>query len=143
MTSLLGALAAGPLARRRGAGRAVAVGLFFSAAGAFVVPLAHGRTWLSAALLVLSQVLTDPAATIYEINAVSLRQATAGEAVLARINGAFEVLGLGAMLLGAMAGGAFGERFGLRATLLAGAGVGFAASLFTRFSRAWEAKAPA
>src|SRR5262249_17922624 len=67
VTSMLGAMAAGPLGRRLGTGPAMAFGLFFSGLGTLLVPLARGATLLSGALLVGNQMITDPAHTVYEI----------------------------------------------------------------------------
>jgi MFS family permease len=120
VTSLLGALAAGPLTRRIGAGPTMIGGLCFTGLGVLFVPLARGATPLSAAFLVANQVVTDPAYTVYEINQVSLRQAVTPDRLLGRVNATLRFLGFGAMLLGTLLGGLLGQHAGLRATLLLG-----------------------
>jgi MFS family permease len=121
LTSLGGAIMAAPLARRLGTGPTLVLGLLFSALGTLVVPMAHGATWLAAALLIANQIITDPAHTVYEINQVSLRQTVTPEHLLGRVNATMEFLALGATLLGTLLGGLLGERIGLRATLTIGA----------------------
>jgi MFS family permease len=129
VTSLLGAMVAGPLARRLGIGPALALGLFISGLGLLAVPLARGATLLSGALLVANQMITDPAHTIYEINQRSLRQAITPDRVLGRVNASLEFVGLGAALLGALVGGGLGGKIGLRATLFVACGGSLLAAL--------------
>jgi predicted MFS family arabinose efflux permease len=140
LTSLLGAMAAGPLARQLGIGRTLALGLFFSSLGILVVPLARGATLLSGALLVANQMITDPAHTIYEINQRSLRQAITPDRVLGRVNASLEFVGLGATLYGALAGGWLGEKIGLRATLFAATAASFLAALWLFVSSVWRVR---
>ncbi len=130
VSSLLGAVAAAPIARRMGTGRAIVIGLIFSGIGVLVVPLAHGATLLAGALLVANQVITDPAYTIYEINQVSLRQTVTPDRLQGRVHAALECAGLGAALLGAMVGGLLGEAIGLRSTLVVGTAGSFLAALW-------------
>jgi predicted MFS family arabinose efflux permease len=130
VTSLLGAMAAGPLARRLGIGPTLALGLFFSSLGILAVPLARGATLFSAALLIANQMITDPAHTIYEINQRSLRQSITPDRVLGRVNASLEFVGLGATLLGSLAGGGLGEKIGLRATLFVACGGSLLAALW-------------
>jgi MFS family permease len=140
VTSMLGAIAAGPLARRLGTGPALALGLFCSSVGFLLVPLARGATLLSGALLVGNQMITDPAHTVYEINQRSLRQAIAPDRVLGRVNASLEFVGLGANLLGALAGGWLGGKIGLRATLFAAAGGSLLAALWLFLSPVWRVR---
>jgi predicted MFS family arabinose efflux permease len=130
VTSLLGAMAAGPLARRLGIGPTLALGLLFSSVGLLLVPLARGATLLAGGLLVANQMITDPAHTIYEINQRSLRQSITPDRVLGRVNASLEFIGLGASLLGALVGGGLGGKIGLRATLFAAAAASFLAALW-------------
>jgi len=73
-------------------------------------------------------VLGDGAATLYQINQVSLRQAVAPERLLGRITASVHFFGLAAMLAGPLAGGLSGEIAGVRMTLFAG---GFGTTLST------------
>lgn len=129
VASMLGAMAAGPTARRLGVGPAMAIGLLGSALGVLVVPLAHGATRFAMAALIANQVVTDPAHTLYEINQVSLRQTLVADELQGRINGVMEFAGLGATLLGALIGGLLGGWIGLRAALFAGGCISLLAAL--------------
>jgi hypothetical protein len=71
------------------------------------VPLAKGTTLTEALFLILQQLLGDDAATIHQINQVSLRQAITPER-LGRVKPA-EFFGLGAMLAGSLLGGLLGK----------------------------------
>jgi MFS family permease len=140
VTSLLGAMAAGPLARRLGIGPTLTLGLFFSSLGTLLTPLAHGATLFSGALLVGNQMITDPAHTIYEINQRSLRQSIAPDRVLGRVNASLEFVSLGAALVGSLAGGCLGGEIGLRPTLFAAVGGSFLAALWLFLSPVWRLK---
>ena len=130
ITSLLGALAAGRLASRIGIGRTMTAGLLFAGLGTLLTPLAHGATWLSGTLLVLTQLISDPAHTVYNINELSLRQTVTPERLQGRVNATLEFLSLGATLLGAMLGGILGQKIGLRPTVVLGTFGAFAAALW-------------
>ena len=119
--SLVGALVAGRSARRLGIGPTMVVALVLTGVGMLFVPLARGATVLTVLLLVAQQLVTDPAATVYEINQVSLRQAVTPGRVLGRVNASIRFVGMAAMLVGALLGGALGEWLGLRPTLVLGA----------------------
>jgi MFS family permease len=140
VTSLMGAMGAGPAQQRWGVGPSLAAAVLVSGLGVLLVPLARGATLLSGALLIAQQIITDPAYTVYEINQVSLRQAVTPHAMLGRVNGCLEFVGLGAMLLGALTGGFLGEQLGLRTTLIIGSGGSFLAALWLRFSPVWRVK---
>ena len=72
-------------------------------------------------LLILPQLTGDGAATIYEINDISLRQAIAPQRLLGRVNASTHFLKLGAMVAGTLIGGVLGESMGVRMTLFVGA----------------------
>jgi predicted MFS family arabinose efflux permease len=130
VTSLVGAMAAGPAARKFGVGRTMILGLFFSAAGGLAITFAHGATWPAAGLLIANQLITDPAHTLYDIHQMSLRQSIVPERLQGRVNATFEFIGLGATLLGALLGGQLGERLGLRTMITGGVMMGFLAALW-------------
>ncbi len=121
ISSLFGAVAAGPAARRLGLGPALIAGLLLVGISMFFIPLAEGATVAAALLLIAQQLAGDGMYTIFEINQVSLRQAIAPERLLGRINATVQFLSLGASLAGSLAGGVLGEMIGVRATLVAGA----------------------
>ncbi|MDQ3855187.1 MAG: MFS transporter, partial [Chloroflexota bacterium] len=115
-SSLLGALLATRLARRWGIGPAMIGCLVLAGFGSCLIPLAEGATLLSAALLIAQQLTGDGAYTAYDINQLSLRQLVAPERLLGRVNASMRFVGLGATLLGTVAGGWLGGAIGLRAT---------------------------
>lgn len=118
VTSLLGALIAGTAVRRLGIGRALILSLVVWGLGGLLIPLARGGAAL--ALLVGSQVVSDPAYAVYDINALSLRQSLAPDGVLGRVNASIRFVGLGAMVIGSLAAGLLGGLLGLRPTLVLG-----------------------
>lgn len=129
VTSFLGALVAAPVAHRLGTGGAMVAGLLVMAGGTFLVPLAEGTTLLSAVLLVANQLITDPAATVYNINETTLRQSIVPDRLLGRVGATLRFLGLGLSITGAVVGGALGETLGVRVALIVGAGGGIVSAL--------------
>lgn len=120
VTSLLGALAAAPAARRLGAGRTMVLSLVMVGLGSLFVPLATGPNLVGGLLLVANQLVTDPAWTLYDIHQVSLRQQIAPERLLGRVNASVRFLGMTANLVGAVVGGLLGGWIGLRTTIVVG-----------------------
>jgi MFS family permease len=130
ITSLLGALAAGPIMRALGLGNTIAGSLFLAGVGMLFVPLAPGPTVAGIILLALNQVVTDPAWTIFEINQTSLRQSLVEDAVRGRVEATFRFAAVAARFVGLGAAAYLGEKLGLRTALLLGcAGVGAGALL--------------
>ena len=121
ISSLIGAVAAAPATRRFGIGRAMIVGVLITGIAMFFIPLAQGSTLTAALLLIMQQISGDGAATIYQINQVSLRQAITPERLLGRVNASVQFLGLGGTLAGSLLGGLLGEMIGVRMTLFLGA----------------------
>ena len=134
VSSLVGAVVAAPTTRRFGIGPAMIVGLLLSGIALFFIPLARGSTLSAALLLILQQTAGDGAATIYEINQVSLRQAITPERLLGRVNATTEFLGLAATLAGSLLGGLLGEMIGVRASLFLGAAGTLLSALWLVFS---------
>ena len=90
------------------------------AVGTTLVPLATNASMVAVALLVAQQLVSDPAATVYDINQVSLRQAITPDRLQGRVNASMRVLEVGATLAGSLVGGALGETIGIRATFASG-----------------------
>jgi MFS family permease len=130
ITSLLGALAAGPVTRALGLGNTLAGSLLIAAIGMLFVPLAPGPTLAGITLLALNQIVCDPAWTIFEINQTSLRQGLVADAVRGRVEATFRFAAVAARFIGLGAAAYLGERLGLRTALLLGcAGMGSGAVL--------------
>ena len=121
VASLIGALAAGRLARFP-IGPVLIACFVAAAVGQALVPLATAAGPVAVALLVAQQFVSDPAATVYEINQVSLRQGMVPAALLGRVNATVRVSEVGAQILGALLGGYVGDAYGARAALVVGVG---------------------
>jgi MFS family permease len=117
--SLIGAAMSTRVTARFGAGPALIGSLVILAIGQGSIALATS-VGLFAVVVMLGQQLTDAFWLYYESTSMSLRQLNAPEAMLGRINGAFESLEFVGLLLGAGLGALLGEFVGLRATLVTG-----------------------
>jgi len=130
VTSLLGALAAERVACRTGVGNTLALALVVAAIGGAFVPLAPDATLAGIALLILNQLVSDPAFTIFEIHQSSLRQTRVDDTVRGRAEATFRFAGTAARLAGLCAAAVLGEHLGLRTTMLLGcAGIALAGVL--------------
>jgi MFS family permease len=122
VTSLAGAVMADRCRRTLGFGGATMLGLTMGAAGVLLMSFSPAASVVAVLLLVGQQTISDPGWTIYEINAVSLRQSIAPERLQGRINAAFRFGGLVATLVGSVAAGVVADSIGARPVLVAGAG---------------------
>ncbi|MFF9409542.1 MFS transporter [Streptomyces anandii] len=111
---LAGSMLTPRLNARIGVGPAIVVGAALNAG--FVVAACAPRTG-TVPWLLLGFTVTAVGVSIWNVNAVSLRQATTEDAMLARMNAANRFLIWGTMPLGAAAGGLLAGQFGLRATV--------------------------
>jgi Na+/melibiose symporter-like transporter len=122
LTSFFGAVVADWCRRRFGAGGAMIVGMSLGGLGMILILGAPPSiVGLTAAVLVAQQIISDPGWTVYEINAVSLRQAIAPERLLGRVNAATRFSGLVAMLASSLVAGAIAGATSPRVALAAGA----------------------
>jgi MFS family permease len=121
----------------RALGPRAAMGVSLGAAGLAVaaLALAPGATSLGAALIALQQ-LGDAGFVVFEIHALSRRQAAAPAELQGRIHGTFSFLSSWAMLAGALLGGLLGDALGPRATIAVAGGA------FVALALAWWAFAP-
>jgi len=95
-----------------------------------LIPLAHGPAPGPLVFLMISQLFGDWAYTTYLVNELTLRQRSAPDEMLGRVNAAMQLLTRGVFPIGALIGGFVAQNFGVRTTLaVAVAGVG-AASLW-------------
>jgi predicted MFS family arabinose efflux permease len=97
--------------------------LFFVAAANALLPFARTADWIAVALLLVPQLLSDPAETIFNIHSTTLRQVLAPDAWLGRVNGSFRVLEVGAVITGSLIAAWTGEHLGLRTTMWIAAGL--------------------
>ncbi len=128
-SSLVGAAVTPAFVRRIGVGPTMIFGLLFAAAGQALIPFAREANAVAVGLLVGGQLVTDPGAVLFEINGVSLRQAVTPPELLGRVNGSIRFGEFTLMIAGTLIGGVLGEYVGLRAALIAGAVVFFAAAV--------------
>lgn len=118
--ALIGALLAGPTARRFGPGPTLlAAQLLFGLAG-LVIPLAVLFPRLALAMVVASEFFQWLTILVYDVNAVSLRQAVTPHRLLGRVNATHRFLAWGMRPLGSLVGGLLGGLIGLPLTLAAG-----------------------
>ena len=117
---LLGAVSAGPLARRFGLGSTLMLGISGDLT-LFLVPLA--QFGLAAPLLFASFLVMSFGGTVYNVNQVSLRQAITPDHVQGRMNATMRTIVWGTIPIGSFLGGALGDQIGVVPTLIVGAAV--------------------
>lgn len=118
ISSLVGALLAGPALRRFGLGATLIGSTVLTIIGTAFMPMAMGPMWLVVLMLCVQQLLGDGAATIYIIHAASLRQAVTPNRVMGRVSATLRVGDWGFQLVGTLLGGVLGETIGLRGALV-------------------------
>lgn len=123
ITGLAGTAVAGKTAWFGGLGPALVMAAIIRSVGLLFIPLAVSVSVGGIVLLVMSQVVTDPAWAFYDMNVISLRQSITPARLLGRMNGSMRFLDLGAMLAGSFAGGLLAQSIGLRETLFVAVGV--------------------
>lgn len=117
--SLLGAVLAGKSSRLLQAGKTLVVGKLLWIAGTLLLAGAD-LIGYEVAAAAASRALVGLGSTIYFVNQISLRQAITSVRLLGRVTAARRFVLFGVATVGAFIGGALGEAFGLRATLLVG-----------------------
>ena len=132
--SVLGALAAGPIARRLGVGRTITGAMVLCGAGTLLVPLAAPPPLLGAAILAVALFLGGFGTTVSNVHVVTVRQTITPDDLLGRMNASYRTLTYGAIPVGALIGGLLGETLGLQATMAVGAVGVFLAPLWVLFS---------
>lgn len=131
---VLGATLVGVMTNRFGVGRTFAWSSIASA-GAMILMAVSGSG--SAVLLLFAGRFLGAVATpVYNVAALSLRQARVNEAIMGRVNGTFQFLEWGALPLGSLVGGLLGALLDPRAALAAAAVCGVT-------SAAWIVTSPA
>jgi MFS family permease len=121
VAGVAGAAAAAPLGTRFGPGPTIAAGSVLSAIGMLLIPLAGGPPWVVVGALVAGRALIGAGGAIYTTSQLSLRQLVTPDHVLGRSTATRRFLVVGLAPLGALVGGALGERLGTRPTLAVGA----------------------
>jgi len=130
--AVVAAMIAARVTARLGVGRALILGAFLGSLEVLPVVFATPRS--AVLLLLLSSLLGNFGWVLYNVNAVSLRQAVTPMALQGRVNATFSFLVSGMLPLGALAGGLLGEGLGLRNTIILAAVGSLFAFLWVLFS---------
>jgi MFS family permease len=138
--ALAGALLAGRMGRRLGAGVALVLGNAVWVGASFFTPLA-GVAGSALPLLVAGATLAGCGATIFSVNQMSLRQRLTPAAILGRVTAARRFLIFSLAPLGSLLGGVGGSLFGLRAVLIAGGCIGILSVVLAWRSPVWGVRA--
>jgi MFS family permease len=134
VTSLGGALYAARARNLLGAGGAMTAGMLLGGVGMALIVFAPSAIGIVIVILVLQQVVSDPGWTVYEINAVTLRQAVAPPALLGRVNAGIRFAGMVATLAGSIIAGVMANSLGSRPVLGASATVMIAGAIWIALS---------
>lgn len=131
---LIGAGLVGALTARIGIGRSFAWSTLASAAA--MILIAGSGSGAGVLLLLGGQFVGAVSTPIFNVDALSLRQARVAGPIMGRVNGTFQFLEWGALPVGSLVGGALGAAFGPRAALVVAAGCGIVSTI-------WVATSPA
>jgi MFS family permease len=122
--AITGAFAAGRIRRRLGSTRALPAAALVGGTGGLLIPLAQRGAGLC--LFVAGSGLLSFGIVVFNITAVSYRQALCPDHLLSRMNATMRFMSWGVSPLGALLGGYLGTRFGLRTTMwITAAGIHF------------------
>jgi len=125
---ILGAAFANGIITRFPVGRVYVTARLVSGGGVLLLPLAGGSTTTAVATCMASFFIWQAALANSNVVNASLRQAMTPEHLRGRMNASVRTLVFGALPLGGLAGGLFGDLIGLRAALWLGA-IGYTASV--------------
>ena len=139
---LVGASLARLTTRRVGLGRSAAAGVFLMSAGDLIIALAGGPATVVLALVSAATFLFGAGLVTYIIGRTSLQQSMTPDRLQGRVNVVLRMAFLGAIPIGALAGGALGETIGLRPTLFIGAGGELLTGAFLLFSAVSAVREP-
>lgn len=131
---ILGALGVGVLTERVGIGRAFAWSTYLGAVAMILIAIAGGAA--GALLLLAGRFVGAVAAPLFNVNALSLRQARVSDEIMGRVNATFLFIDWGPLPIGSLLGGLLAGAFGPRAALIAAAGCGVAGAVWVRLSPA-------
>jgi MFS family permease len=127
---LVGTVLAGPLSRRIGVGRTIAVGAVVFSAPFALMPLATGPTWSRAGVLGLVEFISAVGVMCLDIPLNALMTAVTPDGVRSRVTGAFSTVNYGIRPLGAIGGGLVAEWIGIAPTMVVAAVGGSLSFLF-------------
>jgi MFS family permease len=119
--SLVGAVLAGPAARRFGVGRTTVGAMVVACAAPLLVPLAGGPQPVLLAILIGSFALQGVGVAASNVHVVTIRQASIAPELYGRVNAAYRTLVTGAVPIGALLAGWLGSVLELRVAIAVGA----------------------
>ncbi|MEX2547310.1 MAG: MFS transporter [Chloroflexota bacterium] len=121
VSSLFGAVLTGRLTKRLGIGPLVVLMSLIAGLGSIFIPLAPaGAPLIAMMFLIGQQLVTDPAATIYDITDTSIRQSLVHDRQLGRVNATVNVAVISAQLAATLGAGVLALVIGLRETAALG-----------------------
>jgi MFS family permease len=127
---LLGAVAAGRLSRRFGAGRVIAFGSVVFPAGIALATLGSGPLLARAGAVAAAEFVSGFAVMCFDVPLNSVQAAVTHDHMRSRVAGAFSTVNYGIRPAGAVVGGLLGGWLGVRETLLVSAAGGMLAVLW-------------
>jgi predicted MFS family arabinose efflux permease len=116
--AIVGSFTASGAGHRLGKAKVLILAMGLASVGPLLVPLASGHHPSSVVLAALSFCCYGFGLTIYNVHSISERQSRMESSALGRANAAFQTVVLGALPLGAAAGGGMAELFGNRPALV-------------------------
>jgi len=120
---LIGTLSAAKVTRAVGLGPALLGGVLLASIAECIIASASGPLLLAVLLVIIGEASVQVGATLYGINALSLRQAIVPDSLQGRVSATLRIISVGVVPFGAILGGFLGDRYGLRTTVFI-AGVG-------------------
>lgn len=120
---LLGAVVAGPLARRIGTGHTIAIGAIAFSAPFVFLPLASGTTVAKIATLASVQFVSTAGVMMFDINLNAVQTAVIPDRMRSRVIGVFGTINYGIRPLGAVLGGLVAQLIGV-GPVIVGAAIG-------------------
>jgi len=118
--SIIGALAARPLARSIGVGPTIVVSSIIISLSGLCIPLARGPYVVVIALLCTQQLVGDCLSVVFNIHAITLRQTVLRREVLGRANAAITACVTGVVPFMAIAAGVLAELTSIRTAIWVG-----------------------
>ena len=115
--SLVGAIFAGRVTWRFGVGPTLVGAFAIGPTLGLLTPFASGPIWVVTIMMIIPQLFGDMAATVYEINELSLRQSITPDRLLGRTNASIHFITGGLNTIGLLIGGSLGDTIGPRAAL--------------------------
>lgn len=131
---VLGAILSAQITARLGLGLALILSLLSGALTSFIAPLTFASPLMATVILAIAGFLNAFSIIVFNINAISLRQAITPSHLLGRVNASARFIAFGMGSLAALLGGLLAEVIGLRPAMLVAACIGLVAFSLPFFS---------